>query len=197
MKRRPFIFIFLFILIILLPSHLVAQEPENKPVDGGYLPYGQERDSGFYLGGESGALIFLGNSSNVFSPAFISSIKFGYSLKRRLNFQLRLLEGNGDLNFNGSGTFFFITEFDTKINFTKTAFSPFILGGIGFYVLDFGGFDPFVFQETNLTYVGGGGFDYRFGSNSVGLGVDYRGFVNEGFDFQGLEILVQYTFSFF
>src|SRR5262249_44034264 len=152
---------------------------------------------GFYLGGDSGILAFLGNSSDVFGPAFTAGTEFGYSLDRRFNFQLRVGTAYGSLDRNSSNAFFFTTEFDTKINFLKKGFSPFVLGGIGFYLLDFSGRDPLVAEDTNLTYVMGGGFDYNFGPNAIGLGVNYRGFVNKLRDFQALEILVQYSFHFF
>jgi hypothetical protein len=98
---------------------------------------------------------------------------------------------------NSSSSFFFMTEFDLKVNLLKKGFSPFVQGGVGMYVLSFSGFDPLVSRDTNLTYTAGGGFDYIFGSNSVGLGVNYRGFLNDTRNFKMLEIVIQYAFHFF
>jgi hypothetical protein len=185
--------ILLFIFFSFLHSSVLRAEESN----GGYGDESSERKSGFYLGGDSGVLAFLGNSSGVFSPAFTSGAEFGYSIRRLYNFQLRISSAFGSLDRNSANTFFFMTEFDTKIKFTKKAFSPFVLGGVGFYLLDFSGRDPLVANDTNLTYVAGGGFDYNFGGSAIGLGVNYRGFVNKLRDFQALEVLVQYSFYFF
>jgi len=179
------------------PPNTNQRGPSGQNTETGDVVYGTQKDSGFYVGGDSGVFAPLGGSSDVLSVQFLSAVTGGYSVKRRFNFQLRLLQGIGQLDRNSSTTFLFMTEFDTKINFLKRGFSPYILGGIGFYVLSFSGFDPLISKDTNLTYVGGGGFDYLFGSNSVGLGVNYRGFLNATRNFQGLEVTVNYAYHFF
>src|SRR4030095_6918467 len=165
--------------------------------EGGIGEPALTKDSGFYVGGDTGVWIFLGNSNDTFGAGFTTGADFGYSLKRYINFQLRVAQAPSSLDRNNSNVFFFTGEFDLKFNLTKTAFTPFVLGGVGFYFVDFGGRDPFVKEETNLNYVFGGGFDYNFGVNSIGLGVNYRGFANSFRDFKALEILVQYSFNFF
>ena len=145
MKKTILIFCFVF----LLPFLCLAEE-------GGYGDSEIKKDSGLFVGGDSGVMIFLGNSNDTFGAGFTYGAKFGYSLRRHFNFLLRVGQAFSSLERNESNVFFFTTEFDTKINFTKTAFSPFVLGGVGFYLIDFGGRDPFVKEETNLTYVFGG-----------------------------------------
>jgi hypothetical protein len=210
MKKTAWFFLAFFFFFSSLPAAFAKDARETPPNtntgstpppsggEGQNLGYGPERDSGIFLGGDTGAFIPLGYASHALTPQFLSSVDFGYILKRRLSFQLRLLTGYGQTERTGAGTFLFMLEYDTKFNFLKkSAFSPFIMGGVGMYVLSFSGFDPFISNGTNLTFVGGGGFDYNFGSNSVGLDINYRGFLNSVHYFEGLETLVSYTYHFF
>ncbi|MFO1520408.1 MAG: hypothetical protein U1F57_12230 [bacterium] len=196
MKKCFVVFWVVFASFVFSPSVFAALDEEASGPKGSNLG-GQEKTSGFFVGGDSGVLVPLGKSSDIFSLHFLSGAKGGYSFKRILNLQLRILEANGRLERNSSSTFFFMTDAEVKVNFLRKAFSPFIVGGVGFYFLDFGGSDPLVKRDTNLTYMGGGGFDYIFGSNSVGIAGGYRGFSNKGKNFKALEITIQYAFHFF
>src|SRR5262245_41316297 len=173
-------------------QHPTGGESENVNVG-----YGQERESGIFLGGDTGAFIPFGHASHGITPQFLSSIDFGYMFKRRLSLQARLLTGYGQTERTSAGVFLFMFEADAKYNFRKAGLSPFLFAGVGMYLLSFSGFDPFVAHDTNLTFVGGSGFDYIFGSNSVGLNINYRGFNNKAHYLQGMETLVSYTYRFF
>src|SRR5438128_1470066 len=101
MKKR---FALVFLLIIgLLSQGVWAKDEKDTPTNtnrGGTTtptppsqnppppnnPYMKEKESGLYVGGDSGVFIPLGGSSNVLSVQFLSAVKVGYSLKRRFNF---------------------------------------------------------------------------------------------------------------
>jgi len=76
-------------------------------------------------------------------------------------------------------------------------FTPYFIGSAGMYVLSFDSFGSLIRNETNFTYTGGGGLEFRLGSsNKIMIGSEYRGFVNSGANFQGVSVTLGYAFQF-
>ncbi|MCE9625269.1 MAG: outer membrane beta-barrel protein, partial [Deltaproteobacteria bacterium] len=78
----------------------------------------------------------------------------------------------------------------------KTKFRPYFIGTVGFYHLDFNDFLSPIADDSNLTFTGGGGIEYEFGSSRIGLGSEYRGFINDGLDLRSVQVTFGYTFQF-
>jgi len=154
-------------------------------------------ENGWFVGSDLGVLFFVGNSEHFIGPQFYSSFFGGYNIRGIVQPILRLGQAVGSTNgFFHDTTFFFMMDGGLRFTPLRTKFRPFFIGTVGFYSLSFNDFGFPVFSDTNLTYTGGGGLEYKFGPNRINIASEYRGFVNNGMNLQGVEVTLGYTFQF-
>jgi hypothetical protein len=128
---------------------------------------------------------------------YYSTIFGGYNFRGIFQPMIRLGQAIGSANgFFDPTTFFFILEGGFRVTPIRYKFRPYFVGSAGMYVLSFDDFGFPVDGGVNFTYSGGGGLEYSFGSNTISLGSAFRGFVNGGLDFNGVEVTLGYVFQF-
>lgn len=154
-------------------------------------------ENGWFLGSDLGVLFFVGNGEHFIGPQFYSSFFGGYNIRGIVQPILRLGQAVGSTNgFFHDTTFFFMMDAGLRFTPLRTKFRPFFLGTVGFYSLSFNDFGFPVFADTNLTFTGGGGLEYKFGPNRINVASEYRGFINNGIDLRGVEVTLGYSFQF-
>lgn len=192
---------FLAICLLLIGTNARAQEGPPPYEQGGYASggYGENplHRSSWFLGSDQGVLFFVGNSSNLLNLQYYSTIFGGYDIKGYVQPMLRFgtALGNAEVFFNPS-TFFFILEGAVRVTPLRTKIRPYIEASAGMYILDFDDFGFPIRDGVNFTYSAGGGVEFRFGHNAVSVGSAFRGFVNSGFDFNGVTVTFGYAFHF-
>jgi len=196
----------LLTLVICLFTGLRAQaQPYGDPSYGGQPPpppqqYQEDptHRSGWFLGSDQGVLFFVGNSSNLLNAQYYSTIFGGYDIKGYFQPMLRIGSaiGNAEVFFN-SGTWFFTFEGVVRATPLRYKIRPYFEASAGLYILSFDDFGFPIRDGTNFTWSAGGGIEFIFaGHNAVSVGSAYRGFVNEGFDFNGVTVTFSYAFKF-
>ena len=170
-----------------------------QEVDGGY--YAAEEDphrNRWFLGSDQGVLFFTNDAGNFINLQYYSTIYGGYNIRDIVQPMIRLGQGIGsaDAFFNPT-TFFFILEAAVKVTPIRYKIRPFLVGSAGMYVLDFDDFGFPIRDGVNFTFATGGGLEFSFGGhNTIGIGAEYRGFLNEGLDLFGVTVTLGYTFQF-
>lgn len=196
-----------FICLLFCSLLLAASVPALAQPDDYGRPYpGQEprpveknpeHRSGWFLGSDQGVLFFVGDSDNFMGPQYYFTFFGGYNFNGWIAPMLRMGQAIGNANgFFDPTTFFFILEGGVKITPLRTKFRPYFEGLLGFYVLDYDDFGFPIRDDVNFTFSTGGGVEYKFGANTIGVGAAYRGMLNEGLDMQGVQVTFVYSFQF-
>jgi len=192
--------LFASLLPLLMFSFRVSAYEEDAPPQNPGNVYEEEKLSGWFLGSDQGILFFVGNSAHFIGPQYYGTLFGGYNIKGIFQPMLRLGNAVGNANaFFNPTTFFFTVEAAFKVTpIARGRFSPYFLGSLGMYILNFDDFGSPVRQNTNLTFAGGGGLEVRFGGNHnhVTIGSEYRGFVNSGPDLRSVDVTLGYAFQF-
>jgi hypothetical protein len=194
MKFQRLILIFAF---VLLARPAAAQTTEIAPAEGGTYSDSEEDQGGWFLGSDQGVMFFVGDSANLVNLQYFGSVFGGYNIKGYFMPMIRLGQAIGSLDsFFQPTTFFFIFEGGFRATPLRTKIRPFFSATAGLYVLDVDDFGSPVRNGANFTFSAGGGIEYNFGHNTIGLGTEYRGFVNSGPFLNAIAITLGYTFTF-
>ncbi len=189
----------LTIFLLLFPINIFAQdvyspEPADQIQEKRYY---ERKDHGWFIGSDQGVLFFVGDGSEFIDPQYYGSIYGGYSYRGILQPMIKLGQAIGSTgDFLDATTFFFIFEAGIRVVPLQTKVRPYFIGTAGGYVLDFFDFDFPVQEDTNFTYSVGGGIEVEFGPSHLTLGSEYRGFINDGIDLQGVAVTIGYLFEF-
>ncbi len=208
MKRLLSCLALAFSLSFTFISHSHAHEDhEPVPEDGqgldpqpSYRPvhYYNDDGSGWFIGSDQGAWIFLGRSSDLISTQYYSTLFGGYNFKGLVQPMFRLGSAIGNLSdLYAPNNFFFTFEAAVKVTPLKTKVRPYMVASAGLYVLDFEEAYTPLYNEANFTYSAGAGLEVALTEhNLITLGSSYRGFINQGPDLQAVEITVGYSYQF-
>lgn len=189
---------FLILLGSLSPSLARPARAQEVVEPGAYGPLEQDpHRNRWFLGTDQGVLFFVRDGGNFINAQYYSTIYGGYNIREIVQPMVRIGQAIGSANaFFNPTTFFFIFEAAVKVTPVRYWVRPYFLGSAGMYVLSFDDFGFPVRDNVNFTYSGGGGLEFSFGRNTVGLGSAFRGFNNSGLNLYGVEVTFGYTFSF-
>ena len=208
MKRLASCFILILTLLLsLTPSLHAQQDPEPVPEDGegvdpqpSYRPlhYYNDDGSGWFIGSDQGAWIFVGRSDDLISTQYYSTLFGGYNFKGLVQPMFRLGSAVGNISdLYAPRNFFFTFEAAVKVTPLKTKVRPYMVASAGLYVLDFEESYTPLYNEANFTYSVGAGLEVALTEhNLITLGSSYRGFINQGPDLQAVEITAGYSYQF-
>lgn len=174
-----------------------AQISEIAPTEGVGYTAPENDEGGWFLGSDQGVMFFVGDSGNFVNPQYFGSVFGGYNIKGYFQPMIRLGQAIGSLDsFFNPTTFFFIFEGGFRATPLRTKVRPYFSGTAGMYVLDVDDFGSPVRNGVNFTFSGGAGLEFSFGHNTIGVGGEYRGFVNPGPYLNAVAVTLGYTFTF-